>query len=73
MRLVLLSVAQALEVFIRLGDRSRNDVPLGSPSPKVDSFATGAAKGEVLVVPGSSLPADRTKFGTFRHDVRRKF
>jgi hypothetical protein len=75
MRLVLFGVfsfGQMLEVFIRLGYRARDDIRLGSPGPEVDGFAASAAKREVLPLPGSPLPADRTEFVTLRHGVRRK-
>jgi hypothetical protein len=72
MRLVLFRFGQVLEVFVGLGHWTRDDIALRRPDPEVDGFAAGAAKREVLLLPGSSLPADRTKLGTFRHDVRRK-
>ena len=68
MRLVLFGLGQALEVFIRLGHWTRNDIALGRPDPEVDGFAAGTAKREMLLLPGSSLPADRTMIRAFRHD-----
>jgi hypothetical protein len=72
MRLVLLRFGQVLEMFVGLGYGARNDVTLGSPGAEVYGFAAVAAEGVVLLFAGSSLPADRAEFGTFRHDVRRK-
>jgi hypothetical protein len=73
MRLVWLWFGQVLEMFIGLGHRTRDDVPLGSPGPEINGLAAGAAKREVLLLPGSGLPADRTKIRAFWHGVRRNF
>ena len=67
-----MAVGQIFEVFVRLSYRAGDDIALRRPSPEIDGFAASAAERKVLLLPGSSLPADRTEFSTFRHDVRRK-